>query len=169
MNKTNPIKELTDRGFKKIADIAGANKDRITVWVRNGIGLILQQFPEEAGWEIWTPIDRSNSAEATLARLDALMAANEKVAEEPHKLQYEEFWRNIVEQEDGSINADAVMRELHDFGMLIEGASRVYMHATGGRISKPNTDPDAVCSVIDDYVQEVAEEAVSEWKKEGSE
>lgn len=162
MSKINPTRELTDRGFKRIADFDGPNDSHFSIWVRDGIPLMLQLF-SEGGWDIWTLLDRSNNAGATLARVDAILAANENVDKEPYKLQYEEFWRGLVERPDGSINMDAVMRELHDFGMIIEGASQVYCHVTGGLISKPNTSPDAVCNVADERVEELIEDAIQEW------
>ena len=164
----DPIKELTDRGFKKSADFEGPNKSRVTVWCRNGVVLMVQQYPAEghpfgSGWDIWIPIDRSNNAAATMARVDAVMAANKAPDDsKAHKLVYEEFWRGLVEREDGSVDMDAVQRELYDFNMLMENAAKVYCHITDGRISKLNTLPYAVITVADDLIEERIEEAIHE-------
>ncbi len=52
---------------------------------------------------------------------------------------YEEFWKGIVENPDGSLNLDQIKRELADFKALMTSASEVFMHVTCGRVSKPNT------------------------------
>lgn len=75
------------------------------------------------------------------------------------------FWKDILEsvlEEDGETAAEAVRRELSDYYMVMEFAGAVYEHATGGRVSKLNTLPSAVCAMIDDYVNEIVEEAIKE-------
>lgn len=59
---------------------------------------------------------------------------------------YEEFWKEIVENPDGTLNKDAVMRELCDYSMILHNAGEVYWHVTGGAISKVNTCASAVIS-----------------------
>ena len=78
-----------------------------------------------------------------------------------YKTLYEHFWKGIVEK-DGVLDMDAVMRELFDFHALMYNAAIVYCHVTGNRISKVNTDPDAVCAVADDIVSEAVREALRE-------
>ena len=74
----------------------------------------------------------------------------------PEKVQSEwtEFWQEIIAP-DGEISLSQLKRELADFSTLIENASLVYDHATGGRVSKPMTDPEAVKAAIDDNYKEV--------------
>ncbi len=36
-----------------------------------------------------------------------------------YEKEYEDFWKAIIENEDGSINKDQLMRELSDFSVLI--------------------------------------------------
>ena len=74
--------------------------------------------------------------------------------EKDYKQEFNDFWKGIVCDKDGNLILDQVMRELSDYSNLIENATIVYDHATGGKISKVNTDPDVVCSVIDDYMNE---------------
>jgi len=52
---------------------------------------------------------------------------------------YDEFWKELVENEDGTLNAEAVRNELSDYKFLIEQVPLVYDSVSGGRISKPNT------------------------------
>ncbi|ABL96775.1 hypothetical protein BcepF1.044 [Burkholderia phage BcepF1] len=74
--------------------------------------------------------------------------------------QWREFWREICTNADGSINLDQVKKELSDFSMLLSWVPRVYMHVTGGRVSKVNTWPSVVVSLHDDHVNELVEEAL---------
>ncbi len=53
--------------------------------------------------------------------------------------EYNEFWKAIVENEDGTLNKDQVMRELSDYSMVIENCTSAYSTMTNQRISKPNT------------------------------
>lgn len=50
---------------------------------------------------------------------------------------YTEFWQHLVENEDGSLNKDQVMRELFDYRLVMDNASEVYCELAG--LSKPNT------------------------------
>lgn len=63
---------------------------------------------------------------------------------------WSEFWEPIVAPK-GIVDLELIKLELSDYRMMLNFVPRVYDHVTGGRISKPNTDPDVVCSVADDY------------------
>lgn len=52
---------------------------------------------------------------------------------------YEEFWKGIVENEDGTLNKDQVMRELSDYSMVLDNCAKAYYTMTDGVISKQNT------------------------------
>ena len=52
---------------------------------------------------------------------------------------YNEFWKDIVENEDGTLNKDQVMRELSDYSMVLDNCSDAYYAMTNGKISKQNT------------------------------
>lgn len=56
-----------------------------------------------------------------------------------YKKEYEEFWKDIVENEDGKLNKDQVMRELSDYSMVMDNCASAYSTMTNGRISKQNT------------------------------
>ncbi len=61
-----------------------------------------------------------------------------------------EFWKDIVFNPDGSINVEQLKKELSDFSMVMETASKVYMHITDGKISKVTTLPEVIISEADD-------------------
>jgi len=58
---------------------------------------------------------------------------------EDYEKTYEEFWKNLVENPDGTLNKDAIMRELFDFSFVMENVTKVYCEITNNRISKANT------------------------------
>jgi hypothetical protein len=87
----------------------------------------------------------------------------EETMDDPDKV-YEEFWKEIVENPDGSINMEQLKKELHDFSVVMNQVPKVYGHVTGNRISKVNTLAQAVIGEADDRVQEAVDEAVKEAK-----
>lgn len=74
---------------------------------------------------------------------------------------FEDFWRELVENPDGTLNRGQIMRELHDYRVVMEEASKAYCDVTGGRLSKPNT---AAIHIID-AVEERTQEAIKEARK----
>lgn len=52
--------------------------------------------------------------------------------------------------------------DISDLGMLVRHLSTIYMHITNGRVSKPNTLPEAVIAIADDCETKRTEEAVAE-------
>ncbi len=70
---------------------------------------------------------------------------------------FNEFWAEIVLNPDGSLNVDQIKRELHDYRALLENVPKVYDHITNGRISKPLTPADVVCSVADEEFNKAVE------------
>lgn len=94
-----------------------------------------------------------------------------------YKQEYEEFWKNIVENEDGTLNKDQVMRELSDYSMVMDNCASAYSTMTNGRISKQNThffevenifnelylDRDII---IDDMIEILKIDDINELKKQ---
>lgn len=72
---------------------------------------------------------------------------------------YRDFWRDIVEHPDGTLNRDQIMRELHDYHHLMEQAAIAYSEVTG-RISKPNTMAHHVIGEAEERTQEAIKDAV---------
>lgn len=59
--------------------------------------------------------------------------------EKDYKKEYEDFWKAIVENEDGTLNKDQVMRELSDYSMIMNNCALAYSEMTNERVSKQNT------------------------------
>lgn len=74
---------------------------------------------------------------------------------------WNEFWKPMLEK-DGVINVEQLKKELADFYYLMHQVPKVYMHITGGRMSKIFYDADTVIQLADEYQQEQFEE----WKKD---
>lgn len=69
---------------------------------------------------------------------------------------FEKTWRSIV-MPAGHWDHDLVMRELYDYGMLLDNVPLVYDHVTRGAVSKPNT-------IAADVIA-MADEAAGEWER----
>jgi hypothetical protein len=59
---------------------------------------------------------------------------------------YESFWKRIVENEDGTINMEALQNELADYLQLIDNVPKVYDELAG--FSKPHTDPQVIIKAV---------------------
>lgn len=52
---------------------------------------------------------------------------------------YQDFWKDIVENEDGTLNVEQVKKELADYSMVMDNCSSAYEEMSGSLITKPNT------------------------------
>lgn len=73
---------------------------------------------------------------------------------------WREFWLPIVGLPDGSIDMRQVKRELHDLEMCMRHCESAYEWMTGGRVSKFNTDFDAVLETAETIRSREIDEAV---------
>lgn len=83
-----------------------------------------------------------------------------------YKKRYEEFWKDLVENPDGTLDKDKVMRELSDYRFLMTQASKVYCHVSGGMISKTNTYAEPIISEHDHHCSQDVEQARMEERAE---
>jgi len=86
----------------------------------------------------------------------SVKSKEDKMNNEVEKV-YNEFWKEIIEKPDGSIDIEQVKKELCDFKMIMDDAAKVYCHVTGDQISKVNTNPDEVIRYADDYSNKLHE------------
>ena len=84
--------------------------------------------------------------------------------QEDYETTFEEFWKEIVESPDGSLNIDQVKRELHDFWVMMGEVPKVYCHVSGGLISKANTCSEAVIEEADAVLDRMIQERLEEEK-----
>lgn len=85
---------------------------------------------------------------------------------EDYERTFEEFWADIV-MPDRVLSLDAVKRELHDYKMVMDGASEVYVILTGGAISKPNTDPQVVINLAREVMERDVREDLADEARNG--
>lgn len=74
---------------------------------------------------------------------------------------WREFWAPIVLR-GGKVNLAQVKRELFDFRQVIESVPKVYLAVTGGRVSKPLTDPEVVIALANEATQQAIEEELAD-------
>jgi hypothetical protein len=67
---------------------------------------------------------------------------------------YNEFWKEIVENPDGTLNKDQIMKELADFSVLIHNLSTIYCYMTGNMVSKPMVDSSVIIQLCEEQLQE---------------
>jgi len=75
---------------------------------------------------------------------------------------FQDFWTAIVQRPDGTLNFAQIARELADYLDLIGRVSEVYSSVTGGRISKPTTDPAAVIAQAEECTDEAVGSAIDD-------
>jgi len=80
---------------------------------------------------------------------------------ENYEQAWEEYWKEIVCPND-ILDVEQVKKELSDYLMILDDLPELFMHITGGRCSKTNTDKHVVISLHDDHVNELIDEAVAE-------
>lgn len=73
----------------------------------------------------------------------------EEPSEEVEK-EFQEFWKDIVCNEDGTLNPIAVKNELRDFSFMLEQVPKVYSEVTGGRLSYPTYEAETVLTLFRD-------------------
>jgi hypothetical protein len=78
---------------------------------------------------------------------------------------WNDFWKEIVCKPDGTLNVEQVKKELHDYKIVMDCASKAFDAVTGGRVSKPNTDPGWVEQFAEEHYRSIFEEELKEGKE----
>lgn len=63
---------------------------------------------------------------------------------------FQEFWKDIVCNDDGTLNPVAVKNELSDYSFILDQVPKVYSEVTGGRLSYPNYEAETVITLFHD-------------------
>lgn len=77
---------------------------------------------------------------------------------------YEDFWKPIICNEDGTINEEQLAKELFDFHESISNVAVAYNHVAG--VSKITTDPGFI---MDAYDKAIAKAFSDGWDQRGGE
>lgn len=75
---------------------------------------------------------------------------------------YDNHWKHIVENEDGTLNKDQVARELADALTIQRSLSEIYCEVSDNRVSKPFTLPSVVIAMYHDSLTEAADESIDQ-------
>ena len=81
-----------------------------------------------------------------------------------YRQEYEEFWKEIVEDENGNLDKEQVMKELSDFSMVIDNCTQAYSLLSKCKISDPTTKFYEVVKIFDEEYSE--DEIIIEDMKE---
>lgn len=79
---------------------------------------------------------------------------------------FDDFWRPLVCRADGSLDLEQVKKELFDYYYLMDRASTVYDHVTGGRISKTTTIAEDVIAEADSLAMREVEAAIKDEREQ---
>ncbi len=79
-----------------------------------------------------------------------------------YKETYNSFWKELVENDDGTLNMDSVMKELADYKFLLDQIPLIYDHVTGGLLSKVGYHAHTVISASDDHFSRLLETEISQ-------
>lgn len=61
---------------------------------------------------------------------------------------YQEFWKDIICNEDGSINVEQLKKELYDCSRMMDNVPIVYSEVTGGTLSYPTYKAETVVNIF---------------------
>lgn len=79
--------------------------------------------------------------------------------------EFTRLWKSLIINEDGTVNLEAVKRELYDYSCLMDNANKVYIHVTDGAIGKTNTLASTVIAVADDCSSKQLREETKELEE----
>lgn len=66
---------------------------------------------------------------------------------------YQEKWKEIIENKDGSLNKEQIMKELFDYSIMLENVPIVYKEVTGGLLSKPHHSANSIICEFENYIE----------------
>lgn len=79
-----------------------------------------------------------------------------------YKLDYESTWKEIVENSDGTLNKEQLMKELSDFSLLIDHIAHLYDYISQCRVSYPTTKPEEVIALYEQQLQKMYDEGFTD-------
>lgn len=83
-----------------------------------------------------------------------------------YKKVYNDFWKELVENPDGSLNKDQIMKELYDFYFIINNVPVVYDTVTGGACTKAMYEAQTVVDEFEKYILELQEAWLQDLQEE---
>lgn len=74
---------------------------------------------------------------------------------------WQELWKGIVTNEDGSINLEQLKKELWSASFIADQCSEVYYTLTNGTLSKPNYYASGVISCYEDQQEKLIDKEMA--------
>lgn len=68
---------------------------------------------------------------------------------------WDTIWKDLIEHPDGTLDKEALKKELHDYAVLFQSVQLAYSTLTGGEVSHPFTRLDVLLSYVDMYNEEM--------------
>jgi hypothetical protein len=81
--------------------------------------------------------------------------------------EYNSFWKAIVENDDGSLNKEQVMKELSDFSVMINNLTDLYCYISGNACSKAMVPAKKVLSLYEANLEASTDNAYHDGHKDG--
>jgi hypothetical protein len=81
--------------------------------------------------------------------------------------EYNKFWKDIVENDDGSLNKEQVMKELSDFQLLIDNLTDLYCYISGNACSKVLVPAKTVLGLYETVLETSTDTAYRDGHKDG--
>lgn len=81
--------------------------------------------------------------------------------------EYNRFWKDIVENEDGSLNKEQIMKELGDFQLLIDNLTDLYCYISGNACSKVLVPAKTVLGLYEAVLESSTDKAYDDGHKDG--
>lgn len=75
---------------------------------------------------------------------------------------YNEHWKRLVENPDGTLNLDKVARELHDAVTLSGHLSEIYLAVTNEAIGNSFTKPEEVMKILEQRLLDAADDQIDD-------
>jgi len=79
---------------------------------------------------------------------------------------YNKYWKEIVENKDGSLNKKKIICELADYYNLMDGLPELYCHITNNGVSKLNTKKSEIIKAYEVYLNQQVNEIIEDELKE---
>lgn len=81
------------------------------------------------------------------------------------KMKSDEFWQDIIENEDGTLNRTQIYKELSDFYFLMEQVPEIYCAITNNQLSNLMYTAKTVIGVYEDCSSKEIDEAIENEKE----
>lgn len=65
------------------------------------------------------------------------------------------IWKEVIENPDGTLDKEALKKELHVYSVLFQSVQLAYSTLTGGEVSHPFTKLDVLLAYVDMYNEEM--------------